>query len=116
MAEWLDFDLEFHSAVTRAADNRILELAMIAVHMSRPTTNNIYVDSLDRQQVWEQHDRIANAIADGDPDAAQAALHAHVDYLRTVRDGVLDELELDDVVISELSPIDSRPGTATLDD
>ena len=70
IGDWLEHDLQFHAAVTRAAHNKILELAMIAVHTSRPTTNNVYVDSLDRRQVWEQHDSIATAIADSDPVSA----------------------------------------------
>ena len=105
IADWLEHDLDFHTAVTRAAHNKILELAMIAVHASRPTTNAVYVDSLDRQLVWEQHDTIATAISDGDPAAAAAALHQHVGYLREVRDDVLHRMQVDDVVITELRDI-----------
>lgn len=112
ITDWLEHDLAFHSAVSRAAHNEILELAMIAVHTSRPTTNNIYVDSLDRHKVWEQHDRIATAIAERDPAAAVAALHRHVGYLREVRDEVLGQLQVDDVVITEMRDISPAPRAA----
>jgi GntR family transcriptional repressor for pyruvate dehydrogenase complex len=118
MTEWLDFDLEFHSAITAAARNKILELAMTAVHLSRPATNDMFVDLLGRQDVWQQHDRIATAIANGDPDAAEQALSAHVTYLGQVRDRALADLQVDDVVISDLprvNPLKARRLSAAND-
>ncbi|MFC0446966.1 FadR/GntR family transcriptional regulator [Rhodococcus jostii] len=100
--DWLDLDLEFHTAITRAAHNPILELAMTSVHLIRPVTNRVFVDRLDRRTVMEQHEAMYQAIAGGDPDQARAAFATHIDYLDRVRQDVLRDLDTDDVRISDI--------------
>lgn len=107
IADWLDLDLEFHSAVTRAAKNKILELAMSAVHQSRPATNTVFVEFLDREVVMKQHEAIYLAIAASDPQAAMAALHSHVGYLDTVRREALNDSKGEDVVVASLPTVRS---------
>ena len=102
IAEWLGLDLEFHTAITRAAHNPILELAMTSVHLIRPVTNRIFVDRLDRRSVTEQHEQMYEAIATGDPVKSRAAFTGHIGYLDSVRSEVLRDLNADDVRISDI--------------
>lgn len=103
IAEWLGLDLEFHTAITRAAHNPILELAMTSVHLIRPVTNRIFVDRLlDRRSGTEQHEQMYEAIATADPVKSRAAFTAHIGYLDSVRSEVLRDLNADDVRISDI--------------
>ncbi|AZC13227.1 FadR/GntR family transcriptional regulator [Microbacterium sp. ABRD28] len=105
MPDWLDLDLTFHTAITRAARNRILELAMTSVHLARPATNSVFVDQLDRERVTRQHEDIYLAIAASDPDGARAAFQRHVEYLDETRRAALKETSPDTVLVSTLPPM-----------
>jgi GntR family transcriptional repressor for pyruvate dehydrogenase complex len=105
IADWLDLDLEFHTAVTKAAKNKILELAMTSVHLTRPATNSVFVEYLDREAVTNQHEAIYRAIAAGDSDAARAAFQAHVSYLDRTRREALDETDAADVLVATLPEV-----------
>lgn len=105
MPEWLDLDLTFHTAITRAARNPILELAMTSVHLARPATNSVFVDQLDRDLVSQQHEAIYLAIAASDPDGARAAFQNHVGYLDDTRRQALKETSPDSVLVSTLPPM-----------
>lgn len=102
MDAWLDCDLAFHTAISRATGNPILELAMMSVHLSRPATNTVFVDLLSREKVLYQHRTIRDSIVAGSPERARAALHAHVSYLDEVRTEALTALAVDDVVVARL--------------
>lgn len=80
LAEWLDHDTRFHSAIARAARNRLLELPMTAIHIVRPRTN-VILRRPDRPAVLAQHRAMLTAIEKGDPAAAEAALDEHLRYL-----------------------------------
>ncbi|MGK3708814.1 FadR/GntR family transcriptional regulator [Arthrobacter sp. IK3] len=108
MASWLDLDLLFHTAITKAAKNRILELAMTAVHLARPATNSVFVEHLDRRTVTDQHESIFHAIEAGDPQAAQAAFEKHAGYLGETRLAALKETSPADVLVATLPQV-SRP-------
>jgi GntR family transcriptional repressor for pyruvate dehydrogenase complex len=84
-AAWLAADVEFHTAIAVAAKNGIIELAMTAVHLVRPRTNTLLLGKLEKAPVWQQHEVIYQAIEAQKPDAAVAALDAHVDYLASVQ-------------------------------
>ncbi|WP_284981655.1 FadR/GntR family transcriptional regulator [Arthrobacter sp. efr-133-TYG-118] len=107
LAEWLQLDIEFHTAITRAAKNQILELAMMSVHLMRPATNTVFVDLLDREAVWAQHTVIYQAIADQDPEAARAAFQSHVGYLDDTRRKALADVSATDIFVATL-PDSSR--------
>lgn len=100
--EWLDLDLAFHTAISRATKNPILELAMMSVHLSRPATNTVFVNLLNRAQVLQQHMTLADAIENADPEAARNALKQHVAYLDKVRRDALSALDVADVALSQL--------------
>jgi GntR family transcriptional repressor for pyruvate dehydrogenase complex len=105
IADWLDLDLIFHTAITKAAKNKILELAMTAVHLARPATNSVFVEFLDRRMVTDQHEAIYLAIAAGDPAAAQNAFQRHVGYLDETRREALHEQNAADVLVSTLPEV-----------
>lgn len=84
LAEFLDHDTRFHSVIAKAARNRLLELPMTAIHMVRPRTN-VILRRPDRPAVVAQHRAILEAIAKGDPAAAEAALDDHIGYLARER-------------------------------
>lgn len=105
MASWLDLDLLFHTAITKAAKNKILELAMTAVHLARPATNSVFVSFLDRKAVTDQHEAIYLAIAAGDAQGAQAAFQRHVGYLDATRKEALDETDAADVLVATLPEV-----------
>lgn len=104
MDEWLQWDLAFHTAISKATKNPILELSMMSVHQSRPATNTVFVGLLDRVTVLRQHQQIADAIRSKEPTAARDALLSHVNYLDEVRRSALTALEVDDVPVSQLLP------------
>lgn len=116
--EWLARDIDFHVAISRAAKNRVLELAMTAIHMARPRTNTLLIAVLEREPVIRQHQAIWEAIRDGDPDAAERALIAHVDHLARVQDAALANRSAKEISIAALSdemhpPVDD-PATRAL--
>jgi MFS family permease len=92
----------FHTAITKAAKNKILELAMTSVHLMRPATNTVFVDLLDREAIWRQHEAIYQAIADGDPEAARRAFQSHVGYLDDTRLKALADTNAADVFVASL--------------
>lgn len=110
-AEWLNADLDFHTAITRAAGNRILELAMTSVHLVRPMTNTVFVDLLDRDTIQGQHEAIFEAIRDQDADRACARLLDHVNHLDEVRTQALADRRAREVPISSLLPQERAEGT-----
>lgn len=106
--EWLDWDISFHTAISRATKNPILELAMMAVHLIRPLTNKVFVEFLGRQEVLDQHIELAAAIEASDPERAREALRAHVRYLDEVRRDALAALAVEDVPLSDLPLRDKK--------
>lgn len=105
MASWLDLALLFHSAITKAAKNMILELAMTAVHQARPATSTVFVEFLDRQAVTDQHEAIYLAIAAGDAPGAQEPFRRHVSYLGETRREALAETDAADVLLAALPDV-----------
>lgn len=114
MDEWLAADLEFHIAVSRAARNAILELAMTAIHMVRPRTNTILISALESQPVYEQHLAIYEAIRDGDPEAAVRAFAAHFDHLSSVQAQALGAEGTPELAIAEI-PSEDHPARIVLE-
>lgn len=109
IADWLDLDVEFHSAITRAAKNSILQLAMMAVHLSRPATNTVHLKYLDRSAVVGQHEAIYDGIARSDPEEAVRAFQGHIDYLDAARLKGLAEMGAQDVPIAQLRHVRALP-------
>jgi len=98
----LAIDLDFHVAVSRAAHNAVLELAMRAVHLVRPYTNTVLMELLDYALIAAQHRGIFEGIEARDPDRAAAALGVHLSYLVEHRDRALAERPAIDVPLATL--------------
>lgn len=111
--EWLATDLDFHIAISRAAKNAILELAMTAIHMVRPRTNTQLISALEREPVLQQHWHIYEAIRDRDPDEAEKAFAKHFGHLSDVQRKALDDRSAADVTLDEI--VEDHPPRAVLD-
>ena len=74
---------DFHSAVAETCGNTLLLIAtqpifsVLQTHLQRSNLRQKFLD-----QVVIDHRAIAAAIADGDPDAAGAEMHSHLEFLR----------------------------------
>lgn len=103
MEGMLTVDIDFHVAVSCAAHNAVLQLAMNAVLLTRPYTNTMLVPLLDIGLIARQHRAIYEAIAGGDEAAADAALDAHLGYLNEVREQALADRRPQDVPVATLT-------------
>jgi GntR family transcriptional repressor for pyruvate dehydrogenase complex len=106
---WLQTDVEFHTAVSRAAKNSILELAMTAVHLVRPRTNRLVLEALERSDIADQHWAMYEAIRDRDAEQAVVAFERHFDYLHQAQQQVLDDRDAREVAVLDI------PATAPSD-
>jgi GntR family transcriptional regulator, transcriptional repressor for pyruvate dehydrogenase complex len=82
----VDGDAAFHAAVTAAAHNPVL--AELMAHLAEDVAET-RAESLSQAQrpprSLADHEAIAAAIADADPVAAAAAMHAHLDHVADLR-------------------------------
>ena len=103
MDAMLALDIDFHAAVSSAARNTVLELAMNAVLLVRPYTNTMLVPLLEIGTIARQHRVIYEAIAGGDAAEADAALDTHLGYLQKVREQALADQRPEDVPVAALT-------------
>ncbi|MGK8892440.1 FadR/GntR family transcriptional regulator [Burkholderia gladioli] len=83
-------DCEFHAMLTAASHNRMLDqfyagvITMLREHIASntydATVNNLNAAVQARDRLL-QHETIYRAIRDRNPDAAQDAMFAHIDYV-----------------------------------
>jgi GntR family transcriptional repressor for pyruvate dehydrogenase complex len=90
-------DLAFHVAISRAARNKVLELAMTPVHLVRAQTNRLLLPVLDREQIADEHLAIYQAIQHRQPDAAEQAFLTHAAHLARAEAAALESTTADDV-------------------
>jgi GntR family transcriptional repressor for pyruvate dehydrogenase complex len=77
-------DVAFHQALIAAARNRPLELATDALRPALCTARQVLArPHLREERALPEHRRILAAVAQGDPDAARAAMAAHLDTVET---------------------------------
>ena len=100
--DWLTTDLDFHTAVSKAAKNSILELAMTAVHLVRPRTNRLLLKELDRERIADQHWAMYEAIRDKDPNAAAEAFEHHFCYLHETQQRALADTDAQAVPVLDI--------------
>ncbi len=103
MDDMLELDIDFHAAVSRAAHNAVMELAMNAIHLVRPYTNTMLLPVLEIETIAEQHRTIYEGIRGGDVPAARAAFDAHMAHLDDMREQALADRRPEDVRIAALS-------------
>jgi GntR family transcriptional regulator, transcriptional repressor for pyruvate dehydrogenase complex len=102
LEQMLAIDIQFHVAVSRAAHNAALELAMSAIHLVRPYSNTMLMPFLDVATIAAQHRAIYEAIASGDAAAAEAAHQRHMDHLDETRRRALEDRDGADVPVADL--------------
>jgi DNA-binding FadR family transcriptional regulator len=103
MDEMLELDIEFHVAISRAAHNAVLELAMTAIHIVRPYTNTMLVPLLSIATIASQHRVIYEAVVARDEERARDAFDVHVAHLDDLRQRALADRRADEVPVSELT-------------
>jgi GntR family transcriptional repressor for pyruvate dehydrogenase complex len=99
---FLELDIDFHVAISRAAHNGVLELAMTAIHLARPRTNTLLLSTLKPAAIIDQHDAILAAIRAGDPDVAEQAFLDHLDHLIAIRTEALERRDAQDIPVASL--------------
>ena len=81
LATQAEHDIAFHAAIARATRNPIFVLLVDSfadlMRQTCPIGWRSRRTEAERRAVFDQHDRIADAIAAGDPAAAEAAMDAH---------------------------------------
>lgn len=75
-------DLDFHSALAAASGNPIFVSLTKALNewLAKQRALSIRAGA-SREEVYQQHKAIHDAIVAGDPDAAMAAMQAHLDFV-----------------------------------
>jgi GntR family transcriptional repressor for pyruvate dehydrogenase complex len=103
MDEMLELDIDFHHAISQAAHNAVLELAMKAIHIVRPYTNTMLVPLLSIEKIASQHRVIYEAVVARDEARARAAFDVHMEHLEEVRPRALADRRAEEVPVSELT-------------
>ena len=102
--EFIVSDIDFHTAVSVAARNQVLGLAMSAVHLVRPRTNRLLLRNLDKLVIADQHWTIYEAIRDQQPERAVQALEAHIEHLHEAQRTALADSDPRDIPIANVDP------------
>lgn len=80
----VEHDIAFHAAIARASRNPVFALLINSfaelMRQTCPVGWRSRRTEEERTTVFDQHDRIAQAIKDGDPVAAEVAMSAHFDH------------------------------------
>lgn len=80
--EFCDADVAFHRVIVQAAGNPVLDYVMVfALEALHPSTNLVINRFRQRSDVLALQQVLLNAVASGEPDAAEAAIHAQMDHL-----------------------------------
>ncbi|MQA11442.1 MAG: FCD domain-containing protein [Pseudonocardiaceae bacterium] len=77
-----DLDERFHAAIARASGNRVLGSFVHALHRETEPVHYLDLSPSVGKTTVKQHQKIVKAIAERDPDAAEAAIVEHLGYLR----------------------------------
>ncbi|RNL62817.1 FadR family transcriptional regulator [Nocardioides marmoriginsengisoli] len=75
-------DAEFHIAIAQISGNRVLAALVYAVHRESEPVSYLELSAEVGRETYLQHEAIVDAIAAGDAAAAEAAITAHLSYLR----------------------------------
>ena len=78
-----ELDAQFHVAIARISGNRVLAALVYAVHRESEPVSYLELSAEVGRQTFLQHQAIVDAIAGGDGQAAEAAITAHLTYLRS---------------------------------
>ena len=89
----IDTDIAFHSAIYQASGNPLIaETALVHWNHLRRVMGAVLQSSAQRQSIWDEHEAIANAIADGDSKRAVELTDLHTSRARANLVKRLDEV------------------------
>lgn len=71
-------DLDFHSRLADLAGNRVLALMLASMADVAAEARRVSLRQVGIVSAYAQHQRVLDAVATGDPDAALSAMRAHV--------------------------------------
>ncbi|OOG36503.1 GntR family transcriptional regulator [Polaromonas sp. A23] len=73
-------DAQFHAAIYAASNNPLIaQTAQLHWHHIRRAMGAVLQVSTMRESIWDEHEAIANAIANGDEAKAESLIRQHVD-------------------------------------
>jgi len=78
-----ELDRKFHGLIARASGNRVLASFVAALHHATEPVHYLDLSPEVGRETVKQHQRIVRAIEQQDPDAGEAGIIEHLDYLRT---------------------------------
>ncbi|GLZ07499.1 GntR family transcriptional regulator [Actinomadura sp. NBRC 104412] len=76
-----DLDMDFHGAIAAASGNKILHAFVEALHSVTQPVQQIRLSATAGKRTVRQHLDVVKAIERRDPEAAEQAIRAHLDYL-----------------------------------
>lgn len=88
---FLEADIDFHQAIIAATENRVLARVAESIQRALVATRRTFTDPAARSARGAEHQRIANAIASRDPEAARAAMAAHLETAERILLGHLSD-------------------------
>ncbi len=74
-------DMNFHRAIAEATKNRVLTAFVTALHRAGQPVRFLELSPQVGQSTVRQHTEVYRAIEAGDPDAAEAAMKTHLEYV-----------------------------------
>lgn len=77
-------DMDFHGAIAAASGNPLLGALIRALHATTKPSETFQLTKDSGKRAFKQHEAMFRAIAEGDPDAAEKAIGAHLGYLQTL--------------------------------
>ena len=76
-------DADFHLAMAEATHNKIQTHLMFSIYDLLKESLGGYYESIDMQDIFNQHSKVVEAIKNRDPDLASRRMREHLDYVES---------------------------------
>ena len=76
-------DADFHLAMAEATHNKIQTHLMFSIYDLLKESLGGYYESIDMQDIFNQHSKVVEAIKNRDPDLASRRMRKHLDYVES---------------------------------
>ena len=76
-------DADFHLAMAEATHNKIQTHLMFSIYDLLKESLGGYYESIDMQDIFDQHRNVLDAIKKRDPDLASRRMRDHIDYVES---------------------------------
>ena len=76
-------DANFHVAISKATHNKIQTHLMFSIYDILKESLGKYYESIQMQEIYEQHCKLVEAVKKRDPALASRRMHEHLDYVET---------------------------------